>query len=97
VVKGDNPTLRETAKYKSRAAELEAGIEAVSAKVDMATAALVESNIERKRLSAERGLLERAARDMSALNAKLTQKLVVGLCTLNSFYPYPITYSLSNP
>jgi hypothetical protein len=23
--------------------------------------------------------------------------LVVGLCTLNSFDPYPITYSLSNP
>jgi hypothetical protein len=22
---------------------------------------------------------------------------VVGLCTLNSFDPYPITYSLSNP
>ena len=67
---------REAAKYKSRVTELEAATEAVSAKVEEATAALAESDAERVRLSSERDLLERAARDMSALNAKLTQKLV---------------------
>jgi hypothetical protein len=40
---------------------------------------------------------------MKEQNSALLQELaswghiVVGLCTLNSFDPYPIAYSLSNP
>jgi hypothetical protein len=32
----------------------------------------------------------------NALNA-LSEDISVGLCRLNQVYPYPITYSLSNP
>jgi hypothetical protein len=47
-----------------------------------------EVQAERRTLSAEAALAaKRGERDVNA----------VGLCTLNSFDPYPIAYSLSNP
>ena len=44
--------------------------------MDEATAALAESAADADRLRTERGMFERATRDLSMLNAKLAQKLV---------------------